>query len=323
MENNKNKNKPGWPDLEKGKFKEKGWRNQHEKLSDSPQAVLFVPYTNGSGLAKQIREIIQNLKPYTGINHKIVERAGKKIIDSLHRSNPWENTTFERENCLPCESSKREIDQQVKSCKRRSVIYKTWCQTCREELTIELKRKYLTGEKTEVENNKNKRKRNNQEKENKENIEKILKKEIEEKTYRYIGETSRSVQERGEEHLRYLRDRDPGSHFLKHIVQHHMNTPERMEFRMKIVSTHFTALYRQISEAVLINRNKGPYLLNSKSQYSRCTLPCVKTGNKRSSWEVSDIDENEMKESIRILKHNGTKFNNKMKIEGEEDSGEQ
>ena len=62
-------------DMEKGNFKEKRWRNQNEKLSDSPQAVLFVPYTNGSGLAKKVRDVVQTLKPCTQIDLKIVERA--------------------------------------------------------------------------------------------------------------------------------------------------------------------------------------------------------------------------------------------------------
>ena len=71
--------------------KEKKWRNENEKITDSPQAVLFVPFTNGSGLAKKIRETVQQLKPFTKIHLKVVERAGRKVIDTLHRSNPWEN----------------------------------------------------------------------------------------------------------------------------------------------------------------------------------------------------------------------------------------
>ena len=39
------------------------------------QSVLFVPYTNGSGLAKKVIDVIQTLKPYTQIDLGIVERA--------------------------------------------------------------------------------------------------------------------------------------------------------------------------------------------------------------------------------------------------------
>ena len=40
------------------------WKHPYEKESDSPQAVLFVAYTNGSELAKRIRKAIQILKPF-------------------------------------------------------------------------------------------------------------------------------------------------------------------------------------------------------------------------------------------------------------------
>ena len=144
-----------------------------------------------------------------------------------------------------------------------------------------------------------------------------MKNEVDDRTFKYIGETSRSAHERGEEHWRDLRDLDSGSHFLKHIIQHHMNAPESVEFRMKILSSHYTAFSRQISEAVKINRNKGPYLLNSKSEYNRSTLPCIKTSDKKTKWELSDIDDIEMKESIRILRHSGVKFRKILQIEGE------
>ena len=72
----------------------------------------------------------------------------------------------------------------------------------------------------------------------------------------YISETSRSAQERGEEHLRGLRDMNTGSHFLKHIVKHHINARESVEFRMKNLSSHFTTFSRQITEAVKLDRDK-------------------------------------------------------------------
>ena len=54
----------------------------------TPQAVMFVPFTNKSQLAKEIRKVVDDLRPYTNISLKIVERAGRKIVESLHRSNP-------------------------------------------------------------------------------------------------------------------------------------------------------------------------------------------------------------------------------------------
>ena len=301
FKNNKNKDKDA---LRKMSKREK-WRHPNEKETDSPQAVLFVPCTDGSGLAKELREVVHNLKPYTKINLKIVERAGKKLIETLHKSNPWENTICERKECLPCDSSRRDQKVAVKSCKRRSVIYKTWCHTCREKVRREVEEKYKREIK-KTENGK-KRKRNEkwEEKESEKERLKKIEKEIDEKTYRYIGETSRSSFERASEHMRDLRDMDPGSHLLKHIIQKHMDNWSDVEFRMKILSTHFTAFNRHISKAVLINKNKGPYLLNSKSEYNRSSLPSIKTSERKSKWKLSDMDESEIKEAVEILKKDG------------------
>ena len=197
---------------------------------------------------------------------------------------------------------KRDQEEAVKSCMRRSVIYQTWCHTCRCRLKRELEEKYVK-EMIEERNNDRKRKRESKrKKENSEEIKKRIEKEVEEKTYRYIGETSRSAYERAREHLRDLREMDTGSHLLKHIIQKHMENPKEVEFRMKILSNHYTAFSRQISEAVKINRNKGPFLLNSKSEYNRSSLPSIKTSEKKSPWELSDMEDTEIKEAIKILK---------------------
>ena len=41
-----------------------------------PKSVLFVQHTLNSGLANAIRKIILDLRPWTGINIKVVERFG-------------------------------------------------------------------------------------------------------------------------------------------------------------------------------------------------------------------------------------------------------
>ena len=57
------------------------------KQKDSPaQAVLFVQYTDNGELASRIRDVVQQLRPWTGINIKIVERVGQKLEDGLHKS---------------------------------------------------------------------------------------------------------------------------------------------------------------------------------------------------------------------------------------------
>ena len=93
-----------------------------------------------------------------------------------------------------------------------------------------------------------------------------------------------------------------------------MDNPENVEFRMKIISSHFTAFNRQISEAVRINRNMGPYLLNSKAEYNRSSLPTIKTSEKKSPWELSDLEDQDYNDAVKILKESKRKLAVKMKL---------
>ena len=70
------------------------------------------------------------MKPWTGIDLKVIERVGEKLEDSIHKSNPWENVDCERKDCFTCQSSADSEEMLYKSCKKRSIVYQTWCQTC-------------------------------------------------------------------------------------------------------------------------------------------------------------------------------------------------
>ena len=139
-------------------------------------------------------------------------------------------------------------------------------------------------------------------------------KELERRTFKYIGETSRSAYERGGEHLRDLNDHDPGSHLLKHVIKYHMDDPDNVEFRMKVLTSHFTAFNRQITEAVKIKRNEGIFLMNSKSEYNRSLLPSIRTNDSKTPWEKSDLSEEEVKEGLRALRRNGSKMKWSLKL---------
>ena len=77
-----------------------------EEKEESPaKAVLFVPNTTNSVLTSEIRETVQSLRPWTGINLKIVERAGDKLQDILCKSNPWGDIDGGRDKCFACETS--------------------------------------------------------------------------------------------------------------------------------------------------------------------------------------------------------------------------
>ena len=89
----------------------------------------------------------------------------------------------------------------------------------------------------------------------------------------YVGETSRTIQERSSEHWGAWKRRDERSHITKHQMLHHGGN-EQPAFTMKVVSQHKTALSRQIMEAVRIRRRGGEgAILNSKGEFNRSHIP--------------------------------------------------
>ena len=74
---------------------------------------------------------------------------------------------------------------------------------------------------------------------------------------------------------------------LKHAAEYHSDIhPTEVDFRMKIISKHKSAFERQVTEAVLIRRNMGPNLLNSKQEYNRCYIPKIEV--KKNDKEAVD-----------------------------------
>ena len=256
---------------------------KNKKDDDMPKSILFVQHTPDSGLAKELRKMIQDLKPWTRISIKVVERAGERLEDILHKSNPWEGIDCGRDDCLLCLSSSKEERKSGIDCTKRNVVYETWCQTCRDIKKKEIEKEGATG---------NKRK-----------------KEREVDDYRYIGETARSSYERGIEHckdLEYFRNR---SHMLKHIVLRHQDMqPKEVEFRMKVCSQHKTAFERQITEAVLIRNNSGPGLLNSKLEYNRCYIPKIVIEKREKESKEKDVTIEEETKAIDKIKILRSKF---------------
>ena len=69
---------------EKGKVQKAG--NQGQK---DPKAVISVPFTPNSALAKELREVEESMENLTGTRLKIVEKAGIQLKRILVKSNPW------------------------------------------------------------------------------------------------------------------------------------------------------------------------------------------------------------------------------------------
>ena len=68
--------------------------------------------------------------------------------------------------------------------------------------------------------------------------------------YLYVGETSRSIYERGLEHLRDCEEMKADSHMIKHYFDKHEEEDlETMTFGMRIARATKTAFNRQIMES--------------------------------------------------------------------------
>ena len=124
----------------------------------------------------------------------------------------------------------------------------------------------------------------------------------------YIGETSRSLFERGREHWKAFHEKRENSHILKHHILHHGGEGEP-KFHLRPLSFHKTALNRQLSEAVKIGRVGEDNLLNSKGEYNRShiarltlekpmkkkAVDAVKEDYRPKEGEEDEDDEEEMK----------------------------
>ena len=59
-----------------------------EEVQESAIAVIMVPFTRGSELAKRVRQYEMMSREQSGWYLKVVERAGDSLTDLLHRSDP-------------------------------------------------------------------------------------------------------------------------------------------------------------------------------------------------------------------------------------------
>ena len=198
------------------------------------RSVIFVEQTKDGRLAKDIREVLLRLEGMLGFKFKVVERAGAALKRILPNTNPWAGAHCSRIECLTCNQGVEEFP----NCTKRSLVYENICLKCNPE----------ASNKGELKNLNN-------------NIPSV-----------YVGETSRSVQERAMEHQEALKNKSNDSHMYKHWLLHHPGE-EQPRFIMKVVQFHRTALSRQVGEAVRIaKRGRDTPLLNSRGEYNRCSI---------------------------------------------------
>ena len=185
-----------------------------------------------------------------------------------NKSNPWRGEDCARLGCLHCLTKLKTGKYSTQCCKKRSLIYETWCKNCEEQGIKEIK--------------------------DSNDDDKMIKEKIEKMTlYKYLGESSRSTFERG---LNDKKQLNVKSHMLKHCIETHPEErAEEVEFGMRVVAYCRTSFERQMMEILEIQKAKTQHhILNSKSEYNRCDLPRLTTKigeNDFKKWEDNHKEE--------------------------------
>ena len=103
MENKQSKHQYQPPAKRMRKEKKKGGGG-----ANGIKSVMFVPYTAHSELAVRLRDSEEKLEGMTGFRIKIVEKVGTKLVDILHKADPWVGGDCGRKMCMICETKKKE-----------------------------------------------------------------------------------------------------------------------------------------------------------------------------------------------------------------------
>ena len=266
---------------------------------DQIKSVIFVPHTTNSELAQEMRKTEETLKNITGDKIKIVEKAGKKLEDLITGKDPWKGQDCGRPNCFLCSTKILTGKEQNKDCTKKNVVYEIVCLTCEDREKEKVENLELDDEK-KAELMRNVRK------------------------HKYIGETSRSMYDRGFEHLDKLASLNSNSHMLKHIVAEHENEDfQHVKWGMFVRKFVRNSFERQIEEAVSIERErKTCNILNSRSEYNQSCLPRLETRlgdpeQEFKEWEAEVKAEKEKDEKLEKKIRELRKQRNRARLETE------
>ena len=92
----------------------------------------------------------------------------------------------------------------------------------------------------------------------------------------YVGETCKSLYQRGLKHIDNYRLLNQDSFILRHHIDAHPDLQlGKLQFRFQVVQFHETAMRRQLSEAIEIkfSSTSNKKSLNNKLEYNRSILP--------------------------------------------------
>ena len=211
----------------------RGVARESEKVRDF-DGVIFVPHTQGSSLQKTLQKIDDDFTKCHGLNRtKYVERAGTTLRDTLVCKNPW--YALQGGCKRPTCHICNSNGGKGANCRKEGACYTIECKMCD-----------AVGNKT-----------------------------------KYIGETSRSPYERMSEHMKLFhgqKEGDPDTGKASSVLWLHSRDAHGGEmtgddWKSKIISSHRTALNRQVTEAILIQEiDNEVNLLNSKNEFGANTL---------------------------------------------------
>ena len=129
-------------------------------------------------------ETLRRLEPILGFKLKVVENAGTSLGQMLSNKNPWAGSKCGRPDCFPC----KQQTEHVENCGIQNVVYESRCNVCnleekgKKEKTLEDKRPLPSI---------------------------------------YVGESSRILKERINEHHADYNKMQEDSHMLKHWCESH------------------------------------------------------------------------------------------------------
>ena len=103
----------------------------------------------------------------------------------------------------------------------------------------------------------------------------------------YHGETARNLHVRSQEHYNALRNKCKKSFIHKHILKEHDGNSHNVEFEWGITGKFVKPLYRQINEAISIEKMSIEECLNSKQEYFHQDVKRVSLNNVNTRYQCN------------------------------------
>ena len=265
-----------YKDLWKASIKRKGvWKRGSKDTRKVPpldiESVMFVPATPANTLLNNLLKCEEQLRLQIGWGIKLVERPGTPLALQFIKKEAMVHGCPLGKKCVICD------DLGIK-CSKKRVVYLAECLTCEEM------KEYLSNEQDHL---------------SEEQFTQAIN-YFDASTY--VGETSRMLRCRANEHIESVNRHNTDSFILEHWMDKHGLNLEPPRFRFKAVRSFKDCLSRQLSEALMIN-DKGR--LNRKHEYTNNEL--IKLETNLYSWEL-DKKQTDERKSRKRLKDNIEQF---------------